>query len=188
MEAQNKNHIAFWEFLKTGLWADVEYTDLGTQRFSDSADWEIVYQLAEEQSVIGLVLAGIEKTNTNRTGNKNRVPQELLLQWIGEVQMLEQQNKAMNQFIAELIDKLRSSDIYALLVKGQGIAQCYEKPLWRACGDVDLLLSDSNYEMAKSFLNPLASSVDKENKKRKRYRLRLREADMKQYVVLPLHE
>ena len=57
MEAQNKNHIAFWEFLKTGLWADVEYTDLGTQRFSDSADWEIVYQLAEEQSVIGLVLA-----------------------------------------------------------------------------------------------------------------------------------
>ena len=167
MEAQNKNHIAFWEFLKTGLWADVEYTDLGTQRFSDSADWEIVYQLAEEQSVIGLVLAGIEKTNTNRTGNKNRVPQELLLQWIGEVQMLEQQNKAMNQFIAELIDKLRSSDIYALLVKGQGIAQCYEKPLWRACGDVDLLLSDSNYEMAKSFLNPLASSVDKENKKRK---------------------
>lgn len=58
----------------------------------------------------------------------------LLLQWIGEVQVIEQRNKAMNQFVAELIEKLRKADIYALLVKGQGIAQCYEKPLWRCSG------------------------------------------------------
>ena len=123
---------------------------------NDKEGWEEVYRLATEQSLLGLVLAGIETSDV-------KLPQELLLQWIGEVQMLEQQNKAMNQFIAELIKTLRKADIYTLLVKGQGIAQCYERPLWRACGDVDLLLSADNYQKAKAFLTPLADHVDSED-------------------------
>lgn len=134
------------------------------QEFTEAVDWEKVYQLAEEQSVIGVVLAGIEKTNTNRTNNTNRPPQDLLLQWIGEVQIIEQQNKTMNEFVASLIEKLRKEDVYAILVKGQGIAQCYERPLWRSSGDVDLLLSDKNYEKAKKVLLPLAIDVEKEYK------------------------
>ena len=165
MENLNNNQRAFFELVKAGLWADTESTDLQSQGFTGSVDWKKVYQLSVEQSVQGLVLAGIEKTNTNRTDHTNRVPQELLLQWIGEVQMIEQQNKAMNIFVAKLIDQLCSQDIYALLVKGQGIAQCYERPLWRASGDVDLLLSDTNYEKAKSFLLPLAIDSEKEYKK-----------------------
>ena len=83
------------------------------------------------------------------------------------LQILEQQNMAMNQFVAELIEKLRRTDIYTLLVKGQGVAQCYVRPLWRACGDVDLLLSAENYEKAKGGLTPLADHVDPENKEKR---------------------
>ena len=145
----------FLSLVRAGLWENCDKFQASGFRFQESVDWEKVYQLAEEQSVIGLVLAGIETSNV-------RPPQELLLQWIGEVQILEQQNKAMNKFVAKLIEKLRAADVYAILVKGQGIAQCYEKPIWRACGDVDLLLSDSNYEKAKKFLKPLASEVESE--------------------------
>lgn len=145
----------FLSLVRAGLWENCDKFQASGFRFQESVDWEKVYQLAEEQSVIGLVLAGIETSNV-------RPPKKLLLQWIGEVQMLEQQNKAMNMFIAELIEKMRNADIYTLLVKGQGIAQCYERPLWRACGDVDLLLSDSYYEKAKKFLKPLASEVESE--------------------------
>ncbi len=156
----NMNHHessikAFFELLRAGLWADVESTDLRNQGFVVYLDWEKVYQLAEEQSVVGVVLAGIEHSNA-------KPPQELLLQWIGEVQMLEQQNKAMNGFVAEVIEKLRTAEVYSLLLKGQGIAQCYEKPLWRCCGDVDLFLSDDNYKRAKELLVPLASEVENE--------------------------
>lgn len=112
--------------------------------------------LAEEQSVVGLVTAGLERVKDVK------IPQEWLLQFIGSTLQLEQRNKAMNVFVASLFEKMRSAGIYALLVKGQGIAQCYEKPLWRACGDVDLFLSDDNYEKAKVFLIPLASSVEEE--------------------------
>lgn len=149
----------FLALVRAGLWTDHESADFGIHGFTDSVDWEKVYQLAEKQSVIGLVLAGIEKTNTNRTGNTNRPPQELLLQWIGEVQMLEQTNKAMNQFIENLVGGMHKKDIYAILVKGQGVAQCYERPLWRSFGDVDLLLIDCNYEKAREYLQPLSSDV-----------------------------
>ena len=84
------------------------------------------------------------------------------MQWIGEVQMLEQQNLAMNQFIAKLIENLQKEDVYTLLLKGQGVAQCYEKPLWRCCGDVDLFLNDYNYNRAKDLLVPIAAEVEKE--------------------------
>lgn len=77
--------------------------------------------------------------------------------------MIEQRNKEMNAFVAELIERLRKEDVYAILVKGQGIAQCYEKPLWRSCGDVDLFLSEDNYRKAVQVLRPIASSIDEEN-------------------------
>lgn len=143
----------FFALLRAGLWADTNL-DVNLNP-NDYIDWEKVYQLAEEQSVIGFVLAGIEHSNV-------KPPQEFLLQWIGEVQMLEQQNKEMNKFVANLIEKLRKNDIYTLLLKGQGLAQCYEKPLWRCCGDVDLFLSDDNYNRAKKLLVPIASEVEKE--------------------------
>jgi len=102
------------------------------------------------------VLSGLEELSTN---NANLgIPKELLLQWIGEVQMIEQSNKEMNRFVADLISRMRDADIYAILVKGQGVAQCYESPLRRSSGDVDLLLSDSNYENAKQFLLPLSDT------------------------------
>ena len=161
------NQELFYKLIRAGLWEDRdEFHVSGSSsseaakpsvKFQGAVDWNEVYRLAEEQSVIGLVLAGLEFS-------KVKPQQELLLQWIGEVQILEQRNKAMDGFIAELIEKLRNADIYALLVKGQGVAQCYERPLWRSCGDVDLLLSDSNYEKAKSFLIPLADHVDSESK------------------------
>lgn len=147
---EKKSKEVFFTLLRAGLW---EQSDAILD--NDKVDWGVVYQLVEEQSVIGVVLAGIEHSNV-------KPPQELLLQWIGEVQMLEQQNLAMNRFIAELVKNMRSADIYALLVKGQGIAQCYEKPLWRVCGDVDLFLSDEEYKKAKKFLIPLASEVETE--------------------------
>lgn len=119
-------------------------------------DYYYIYQLAEEQSVVGLVTAGIEHVTDVK------VSQELALKFVGSTLQLEQMNLSMNGFVGKLIDQLRGKDIYALLVKGQGIAQCYERPLWRACGDVDLLLSEDNYKKAKSYLLPFATSVEEE--------------------------
>lgn len=165
MKKEN-NTEAFLALVRVGLWADAESENLGIQGFTESVDWEKVYQLAKEQSVQGLVLQGLEWFKEHQAECVDGVPQELLLQWIGEVQLIDRQNKAMNEFVAELVEKLRKADIHTLLVKGQGIAQCYARPMWRASGDVDLYLSESNYKAAKEFLIPLASYVGGEDYKR----------------------
>lgn len=150
---QDNTQEAFFSLLRVGLWSDPEKQ----VSFDGPIDWEEVYQLATEQSVLGLVLAGIDCLP-----NDQRPPKVQLLQWIGEIQLLEQQNKEMNLFIGEMVESMRKEVIYTLLVKGQGIAQCYERPLWRSCGDVDFFLSEDNYVKAKEYLIPLSSSVEQE--------------------------
>lgn len=143
---------AFFALLRAGLWGEADANLNANANLFEGVEWEKIYQLAQEQSVLGLVLAGLEQyKNLNVNFDVN---QKLLLQWIGEVQLIEQRNKAMNVYIAELIEEMRSVGIYTLLVKGQGLAQCYNRPNWRACGDVDLLLSKDNYEEAKAFILP----------------------------------
>ncbi len=106
--------------------------------------------------MVGLVAASIEHITDGKPQKKD------VLQFIGRTVQLEQRNAAMNYFIGVIVEKMRAAGIEAVLVKGQGVAQCYERPLWRSCGDVDLFLSDENYERAKAFLTPLAASVEEE--------------------------
>lgn len=108
----DKNQQAFFELLRAGLWGDGN----PEIRIDGTTDWNYIYQVAQEQSVQGLVLQGIEELKVK--GVELSVPKVLLLQWIGEVQVIEQRNKDMNAFIADLIEKLRKNDIYAILVKG----------------------------------------------------------------------
>lgn len=147
-----KNYQAFLALVKAGLWeTEVRLASYGDIRYSYLLD------ITTEQSVAGLVTAGLEHVVDVK------VPQTEALQFAGQILQLEQRNKAMNSFVAKLMDQLRTKDIYAILVKGQGVAQCYEKPLWRACGDIDFLLSNDNYQKAVSFLKPLATHIDEEN-------------------------
>ena len=145
-----------FELMRAGLWG----TEVRLSNYGD-IDYSLVMKLAEEQSVEGLVTAGLERVKDVK------IPQQWSWQFIGSTLQLEHRNKSMNAFVASLISKMRAEGICAVLVKGQGIAQCYEKPLWRACGDVDLFLCEGNYEKAKAFLTPLASSVEKEYEREK---------------------
>ena len=149
---QDTNLRAFFALVRAGLWGK----EIALLPFGD-IDFAEVQRLAEEQSVLGLVASGLDCVTDKK------VPKQEVLQIIGQTLQLEQRNKAMNCFIGTIIEQMRTAGIYTILVKGQGVAQCYEKPLWRSCGDVDLLLSKDNYRKALDFFTPLAQSVDEEN-------------------------
>lgn len=150
MMRENTERV-FFVLLCAGLWEkSVQLMPYG------EIDYDAVFQLTEEQSVVGLLAAGIEHVVDVRPAKKDVLP------FIGRTVQLEQRNQAMNYFIGVIVDKLREAGIKALLVKGQGIARCYERPLWRSCGDVDFFLDSVNYEKAKAYLTPLAASVEPE--------------------------
>lgn len=136
----------FFALVRAGLWEQ----GVRLQPF-ERIDFSSVYKLAEEQSVVGLVAAGLDHVQDMKVQKKD------VIQFIGDAFHLEQRNISMNSFIRALVDRMRGAGISCVLIKGQGIAQCYERPLWRCAGDVDLLLDTGNYEKAKAFLTPLAA-------------------------------
>lgn len=159
---------ALLTLLRVGLWEKSNENDLPALQACDlsganlndnsfmSLVWGEVLKLAEEQSVVGLVAAGVERFTACG------IPLTEKLTLLGKCQLIEQQNLVMNQIVADLVMRLRKAGVYALLLKGQGVAQCYERPLWRTCGDVDLFLSDENYNRAKQILLPIAKNIGKE--------------------------
>lgn len=147
----DKNAL-FFKLIKAGLWEqELVLFSLG------KTDLEEVYRMATSQSVVGLIASGLE----HAVGAK--APKLSVLPFMGRVLQIEQRNIEMNRFVAKLIRTLNARGIKALLVKGQGIAQCYERPLWRSAGDIDLLLDIDNYKEAKNLLVEEASSIDLEN-------------------------
>lgn len=163
----SKDIYVFFELLKAGLWRDQRAVSCLKFQVPSDIDWEREYQIAEEQAVVGIVAAGLEVVQNVQEFKDFKIPQKAKYQFIGQTMLIEKRNKEMNAFVADLIEKLRDNDIYALLVKGQGIAQCYEKPLWRTCGDVDLLMSEDNYRKACVYLGKIADSTERETKKNK---------------------
>lgn len=142
----------FFSLLQSGLWEkDIRLSRYGAINFRN------VYKLAEEQSVIGLIAAGLEHVEDVK------VPQEVALRVAGQTMALEKRNQEMNAFIAKLISEMQKADIYALVVKGQGVARCYERPLWRSSGDVDFYLNDINYFKVKDFFRPRVAKFDPDN-------------------------
>lgn len=154
----DNNTQAFFALVKAGLWEQ----EVQLSQF-DKIDFGKVLDLAEEQSVIGLVAAGLEHVTDVK------VPQIWALQFAGQTIQLEQQNLSMNHFISMILKKLQSMKVKSVLIKGQGIAQCYERPLWRASGDIDLLLNMENYEKGKKYLKSLSETEPEEYSFNKEY-------------------
>lgn len=158
MKYQQHNIQAAFELIRAGLW-EKQVQLLPFEKIV----FEEIYDFAQEHALVGLVAAGLD----NVVGIK--VPIELKLQIVGESLQLEQENKAKNNYIAKIIEKLRENDIYCVLVKGQGLAQCYSRPLWRYSCDIDLFFSNSGYSKAVSYLTSLASEIIQDSKYTKSY-------------------
>ena len=144
----DSNTSAFLALVRAGLWEEA----CAVSR----ADWGAVLRLAEEQAVVGLVAAGLEHVPSGR------IPKAEALAFGATALQIERRNAAMNGFVGTLVTRLRVAGVAFVLVKGQGVARCYARPLWRACGDVDLLLDAENYLKAKELLAPLAQEMEPE--------------------------
>lgn len=149
---------AFLVLVRAGLWEDLKFKD-ESLKFKDfgSADWDAVLLLAREQSVVGLMAAGLEHVKDVQ------VPHGWAFQVVRKALSLEQKNRNKNVFVNELTGELEGEGIRAVMVKGQGLAQCYKRPLWRASGDIDLYLDEDDFQKAKAFFRPRVNKFDPDN-------------------------
>ena len=151
MRTFDNNLQAFFALVRAGLWEqDVRLSSYGF------IDYEKVFSYSEEQSIVGIVAAGLEHVIDVNP------PKDILLSFVGRALQLEQRNKAMNLFVSKLINDLQGKGINVLLVKGQGIAQCYSRPELRSSGDIDLLLDGDSYRKSISYLSSISKVQEEE--------------------------
>ena len=145
----------FFDLIKSGLW------EQGVKLLPfQPIDFDALYDLADGQSVVGLIAAGLEHIEDMK------ITKPMALPFLKKVFSLEGRNQAMNKFIGGTVQLLRDRGVYTLLVKGQGVAQCYARAQWRSAGAVDFFLYADNYEKAKGVLTPVASDVEGEDRRR----------------------
>lgn len=120
---------AFFTLLRAGLWN--EKPDDSCFPLQELA-WKQLYLHARRQTVEGIIYDGMI-----RLPDEFLPPRALLMKWVALVDSLERRNRRMNAVIEELKAWFGDHGITAVLLKGQEVADCYEEPLHRVCGDID---------------------------------------------------
>lgn len=127
---------ALFALLRAGLWGAEK--ELEGFRKLTATEWDAIYATARQQTVRGLVYAGI-----------CMLPDELmpadsqLMRWAAAVEGVEQRNCHMNRVLGKVCLWFESQGLSPVVMKGQGVAQCYEQPLQRECGDIDLYFASA---------------------------------------------
>lgn len=121
--------------VRSGLWEN-DVDDLSPFPLSE-AQWTTVLRMAREQTVTGLACRGV-----CHLPDELMPPQPTLLKWVAETDRIERRGRAMDKAVGRLFALLAGEHIAPVLLKGQGVARFYERPLQRECGDIDLYLRD----------------------------------------------
>ena len=122
-------------------------TSLGTQEdiswAPSDVQWLWLFNESQRQSVVGIMLAGIEKMP-----KEHKPPKEVLLNWIGLVHLIEQQSK-LNEDRSRQLTTIFGNQLYnTIVLKGIGVAQFYPQPYHRQSGDIDIwVVGDRNNVM-----------------------------------------
>lgn len=128
----------------------------------DPIDFAAVARMAEAHGVLGLLAAGLEHSDV-------KVSQKAVLNVVGTALQIEQRNDAMSKFTADAVTRMQEEGLHPLLVKGQGLAQCYERPQWRASGDIDFFFSQEEYPKAVDFFTAWSGNVVQNSRYTKSY-------------------
>ena len=119
------------------LFIELLQVTVGTRDFLSrvptSIEWQGLFNEGRRQAVECVLLAGINQLPENQ-----RPPKDVLLQWIGSVEMIGLRNALLNRRCVELQTLFVSSGFKSCILKGQGNALLYPDPLLRQSGDIDI--------------------------------------------------
>lgn len=147
--------------LKSALWQDENI-----EQSVCNVDWNNLYQLANEQCLIGIV------ADSFRLLSKKQCDGEERLRWLVYVVSLEKKNQEMNLLVGKLFEKFCKMNLSPVLLKGQAFAANYPYPLHRQCGDIDLYFKnrkDSETAVAWAAKVDKSAAVSPENKRERKH-------------------
>ena len=115
-----------------------------SRRLTDT-DWASLYVEAQRQSLVGVLLTGVEKAIASGENKPN-----ILMAWIAKGLALENRNRLLNARCKEITDVFNDLGLRSCVLKGQGVAMLYPNPLRRQCGDIDLWVEGNRDDIYKT--------------------------------------
>ena len=119
----------FFELLRVSLGTQEGLTQTTTDK-----EWVELFNLSIKQSLSGVMLGGLERVLESNAVAKPSI----LFEWIGEEQVIENQNRLQNRRAKELYEIFSEGGFRSCVLKGQGTASYYDRPELRQSGDIDL--------------------------------------------------
>lgn len=103
-------------------------------------NWRQLYAFANKQALLGFYFQGIERLGNEHPEalKQNPIGQDLLMEWMGMMQRIRQQNMKVNVVAGKLYSQLRKDGLRCCVLKGQGNALMYPEPYSRTPGDIDV--------------------------------------------------
>lgn len=123
-----------------------------------SDKWQDFYLIAQKQGVGAIVLDGINKCFAK--GIKIIIDFQTKMEWIGQVQQMEQRYQLYEKTIKDLADFYNKYDIKMMVLKGYGLAQNYPIPNHRPTGDIDIYLFGEQEKADKLLQEKLGVTID----------------------------
>lgn len=127
------------------LFLELLQISLGTRRSltqkPSTNEWIEVFKMSQTQTITGLLLDGLELLSM-----EERPPLPLLLEWIGTVQVIEQQYVIHRTVAAKTLKCLTEGGITVAFMKGLICGARYSHPARRQCGDIDFVVSEDDFQ------------------------------------------
>lgn len=103
-------------------------------KLPQEVDWAAVQELSTQLGLFAIALDGVEKLPVEQ-----RPPQEILLEWIGEVlQGYEYRYEQYSKALAEMTEFYNSHGLKMMVLKGYACSLNWPRPEHRPCGDIDI--------------------------------------------------
>ena len=135
------------------LFFELIKVSIGTQeslnRIPLEAEWQELYQMAEEQALLGVCFCGIKKLKEQGI----EPPQEVYYQWLAMSTQIWQRNEVVDKRCIEIARMVKEAGFRHFIMKGQGNAVLYgsELGLLRQSGDIDIYL-EGGFKKTLSFV------------------------------------
>ncbi len=140
IDIQNK----FFQILRCAINGDIEVPQLSV------TEWKQIYGIAQKQSLLAVIFRALERATPPAHDDAERdVFGMLVLEWLGNVRVIERINRNVSANVIKLSEKFGHDKFQSCLLKGQGNGLLYPQPNSRTPGDIDILIRPRKYDMDK---------------------------------------
>lgn len=119
----------------TDIFFELLRVSLGSQkvlsRDLNADDWQVLYEIAEKQTLQGICQAGILRLTAD--GSECGISDDLYWDWFGVAASIQQDNDDADKRCAKVNKVLRNAGFETCILKGQGVAKFYPND-----GEIDL--------------------------------------------------